>query len=318
MYVVLFLTYCLMCLAIGYTARRRGWMREQLSRPIHLHTVIWTWSPVMLFSLWHLRIDTQLLTVMAIQVVVMLAAWGLMAVLGRLIGCGRDQIGVMILAAVISNQGFSLGSFLCYRVLDPPRDALGYASAYLGAQIIVTVLVFYAVAQHYAGEHRQPLGRLIARGLFGLPAAPLYCAAAGIGLSLGDVPYPDQFVERSYILEICFIAGAAGGYGGIGLRLRLGDSIRYLRHHVVLAVTKFIALPALTIGLMLALGFTVAHLNPLPFDVLMIESAMPAALAAVMISNMFGLDARLASVVWLWNTLLFCVVPLPVILWCFV
>ena len=35
------------------------------------------------------------------------------------------------------------------------------------------------------------------------------------------------------------------------------------------------------------------------------------------IANMFGLDARLASVVWLWNTLLFFAVPLPVILWRF-
>ena len=217
----------------------------------------------------------------------------------------------------LSHQGVGLGAFVCYSLLEPQTDALGYVAVYLSAQIIVTVLVFYAVAQHYAGEHRQRLGRLIARSLFGLPAAPLYCAAAGIGLSLAKVSYPHELIERLYILPICFIAGAAGGYSGIGLRLRLGDSIHYMQHHVVLAVTKFVALPALTIGLMLILGLTVARLDPLPFNVLTIESAMPVALASVMIANMFGLDARLASVVWLWNTLLFCAAPLPMILWRF-
>ena len=48
-----------------------------------------------------------------------------------------------------------------------------------------------------------------------------------------------------------------------------------------------------------------------------IETVMPGGIIMVMLANLFHLDTRMASVTWMWNTLLFLVVPLPVILWLF-
>ena len=44
---------------------------------------------------------------------------------------------------------------------------------------------------------------------------------------------------------------------------------------------------------------------------------MPAGIIMVMLANLFGLDARMASVLWMWNTVMFLAIPLGVILWWF-
>ena len=48
---------------------------------------------------------------------------------------------------------------------------------------------------------------------------------------------------------------------------------------------------------------------------MMIQAFTPSALNLVIVSNLFHLDARLASVLWLWNTVIFCVVCLPLLIW---
>jgi len=46
-----------------------------------------------------------------------------------------------------------------------------------------------------------------------------------------------------------------------------------------------------------------------------LEAFSPIAINVVIVSNLFGLDARLAAALWLSNTLAFCILPLPVILY---
>ena len=46
-------------LCLGYTARRRGWVDEECSRPIHFHTVVWIWSAASLLSLWRIPIHVE-------------------------------------------------------------------------------------------------------------------------------------------------------------------------------------------------------------------------------------------------------------------
>lgn len=309
---VIFAVFSAVMLVVGYTARRRRWLNEHLSRPIHLHTVLWVQGPVALISFWNLQINRQLALVMALQPLVMLACWAVAATAARAMRWPREQAGVVSLCAALSNQGFTLGAYLCLTLLTPGKDAMSYAIAYVTSMQLFMVLIFYPVARHYGPGDTQALPRMILQSFTDIRALPLYMAVAGIALSALAIPVPRWITPQ--VMDVFFFAGAVGSYLGIGLRLRVAESRRFLPHHALLAVARFGVCPLVTLTLVMGLGMIGTPLAPLPTKVVMIESFMPAAINAVIIANIFHLDARLASVLWLWSTVLFCVIPLPVIL----
>jgi predicted permease len=311
----LFMIFSAAALTAGYGMRKRGLAHESLSRPVHWVTLVVIWSPIVMVMFWRLDVEPQLAVVMLIQPVMMLWCWLVGAALARWLRLPRHQAGVLVLCSALSNQGFTLGGFLCYVLLTPAEDAMSYAVAYVTSMQVFMVLIFYPVARHYGPGDSQPVGKLIAANFTDIRALPLVAAAVGTLLSVLDVgrAFAQSLVDIG-AMDVGFFLGAAGSYLGIGLRLRLGDSARYWRLHGALAVVRFAALPlatGLVVWLAPAAGLPLA---PLPRDVLMIESFTPVAINAVIISNLFHLDARAASVLWLWNTVLFCLIPLPVLL----
>jgi predicted permease len=105
---------------------------------------------------------------------------------------------------------------------------------------------------------------------------------------------------------------AFGGYFGIGLKLRLGESRAFMREHLTLALVKFVCCPLFTLGLVLLIGLLFKPLPWMETCVLMLLSAAPAGISMVIVANLFQLDSRMASIVWLWNTLTYLAVILPI------
>lgn len=315
---LIFIVFSQACLALGYLARRRGWLEESASKPMHLWTVTLLWSPVSLLSFWSLpmrgQAGPQLLMIMLAQPVLMLTVAGAMAALARWLGCTRAQTGVLVLGAALSNHGFTLGAYLCYALLDPPAMALQYGIAFVMSMQIFMVLVFFPIANHYGPHDIGSVGRLMFDSLVTIRAMPLYLALVGAALNVLEVPFPRQ-VEQWHVYEILFFAGAIGSNAGIGLLLRLGDSMKAIRMHGLLALAQFVIHPLATFGLLALLPTLGLVPHDLPFHVLMIESFTPTAINLVITANLFHLDARLASVLWLWNTLAFCLVVLPGVMW---
>lgn len=321
-----FIVFSLACFAGGYAARRCGWVAEAVSRPLHLHTIIWLWSPVTLLAFWGLELGgepadggggaaAEVGLLMVAQPVLMAAAAGVMWLLAAAIGCKGRQRGVLLLAAGLSNHGFTLGAYLCYAILEPGDVALRYGIAYVTSMQLCMVPMFYPIAHHYGDEESDSLGRLILGSFVTLRAMPLYTAMVGLGLNLAGVEYA-KVIDDSGVLDALFFLGAAGAYGGIGMRFRFGDTLGAWREHGLLAVVQFVAHPLLALGLVAMVGWSALPVGTLASEVILVQALMPTALNTVMLSNLFHLDARLASVLWLWNTLLFCVVVLPgLLLW---
>ena len=145
---------------------------------------------------------------------------------------------------------------------------------------------------------------------------PLYAAVAGLVLGALEVPRA-AFLTTPLFLNAIIYLGAAGAVVGIGMRLRLGDALRYPIENLALAIMRFTMLPVATLGLVALIGLTPIPLTSPLREVAIIEAFMPTALLTVMLSNIFHLDTRLASSAWLVNTVAFVVVPLPVLLWWF-
>ncbi len=322
--------FCWLCL--GYAARRRRWVNEELSRPIHFHTVVWIWSSAILLSLWKLPIRVENLWLLVIQPVLMgLCAYGSIP-LAKAIGCTRDQVGVIAVASGLGNHGFTLGSYLCYVLLDPPDEALAYSTAYAMVTNLSVVTLIYPLARYYganSGAHDgggssrspggsrtggpKPIAVMMAENFLDLRAMPMYAALVGVGLAATDTAFP-LWISRWHVLEVLFYLGGLGGYLGIGLRLRLGDSKRYLKHHVLVAGMKLMVMPLAAAALLWGISLTPRPVLPLMRQVVEIQAMTPCAIITVMIANLFHLDPRLASVVWVWNTVLFVGLSLPVVL----
>jgi len=313
---VIYGLFCVGSLCGGYTARKRRWVDERWSRTIHFHTVVWVWSLAAMLSLWRIPVRTENLWLLAIQPVLMgVTAYGMIPV-AKWMGCNRTQTGVMALAAGVSNNGFTLGAYICYTLLDPPVEALAYAIAFVTTNAITAVVLLYPLARHYGQGHGEDVWtvRSVMKSFLDLRAMSLYTASLGVALAVMEVPVPGV-VDRWHIIDGLFYVGALGGYVGIGLRLRLGDGLVYIRQHAVLAVLKFAVIPILALMMLQAIGLTPWPLGPLAGQVVQIQAFMPAAILSVMLANLFHLDARMASVVWVWNTVIFLVIPLPVIIW---
>ncbi len=320
-----FTVFCVfnaLCLVAGYGARRRKLLGEHTARPIHFITVSFVWGAVALLSLWRLPPDRSNLWLIAIEPFLVAVPAFAVVPIARRMGCDNKQVGVIATAAGLGNLGFTLGAYLCYTLLAGPdgqqgEAALAYAVAQVNLMAMAGVLMMYPLARHFGGQHTGDISvtRLIVTSFLDLRALMVHCAIIGVVLAYLHVPYPDV-LDDYYVIHVLFYLGGFGGYFGIGLRLRLGDTKRYLREHALLAAVKFAGIPLLSVCVLALMNLTPVPLESIAQRVVIVESFMPIAIQSVMIANLFHLDGRMASTLWLVNTVLFVLLPLPLlVLW---
>lgn len=313
---LIFGAFSLASLGAGYIARRSRWVDEEVSRPMHFHTVAWLWSTVSVLSLWMGPLGREDLWLVGMQILIVAAAGFGAIPLAKACGCQGEEVGILAVASGLGNMGFTLGAYVCYCLLEPAEAALGIAIAYVTVMQIASVLLMFPVARYYGRgtDSALPLWKLMCVNLLDVRSLSLY--AAGIGQVLGalEVPVPDM-IRRWHVVDILFYVGAFFSYFGIGLRLRLGQSLALLKHHAILAGMKFLFIPVLTLAMVLGIQQSGRGLSDVARQVVLIQAFMPTAIQTVILANLFHMDSRKASVIWLWNTIFFFVGPLPLILW---
>ena len=100
----------------------------------------------------------------------------------------------------------------------------------------------------------------------------------------------------------------------IGLTLHLSRLKDYLAECASLSPSSSWPRRSRRLGLILLVRAAGLHLDPLRINVMLVESAMPTAVFAVVAANLYGLNARLASLLFVINTAVFLAVVLPVIM----
>ncbi len=92
----------------------------------------------------------------------------------------------------------------------------------------------------------------------------------------------------------------------LGTNFSLSDVKANIPEQAVLALVKFILLPVLAWALL-----SLVNLDPAVETVILVQSFMPAAVYSVVTSVLFDLDSRLASGLFVVNTIIFITVVLP-------
>jgi len=205
---------------------------------------------------------------------------------------------------MFSNNGYTLGNFLCLLFF-------GDRGLYLGSWFIALFLpVYYLVGFPIAGilSGKKKVGvksALIALTRDPVSVVPISSIALGILLNLSGLPRPAVVnTIASHYVTYFLVAGSSIA---IGMGLNFTKSLQYIKHALSIALVKFMYTPLVGISLLFTLGYFKME-TILPTRVVLLQTLMPSAIMAVILSKLFSLNNDLANAAWILTNLL--VIPL--------
>ncbi|MEM6333907.1 MAG: hypothetical protein AAF823_11265 [Planctomycetota bacterium] len=317
---VVFTAFNAATLLAGWWVGKRGLLSAAFSRRLHVCTVVGPWGAMNFLCVWSVPLTWTLLWLAVFPTVLIGVGVGAAFLIGKALRLPRMSLGVVMIAAGVSNTGFTLGGYLCYCLLDDGQGA-GAAALAMGVTMVTVMQVsaipmLYPLASAFAGSGDRPaVWVLVVKSFWDLRAMPLYAGTAGFALNVagasgvGWAGAPAGVLDAWWV-QMLIYAGAFGAHFGIGMNIRPSEALGAWREHATLAACKFAVFPVATAAMLWATGWTPIPAEGLLGRMLWIESFMSTGLMSVMVSNMFRLDARLAANLWVVNTGLFVVGPL--------
>ena len=296
-------------LGLGYAARKLGLLRAEVSKRISRTTIL-TLEPItVLVGCWVLHIVSAggALLVPVIGALVSLGLLGVAFVGAALLGLRGPRRGAYLNCGMMSNIGMSLGGFICYMFLGVQGQGLSvlYTAHFLPVCFTLGVIL----ASHYASGGKASVGQTL-RGVVRNPLVFIPNGALIVGLVLNatGVAVPTWIgpVNATVVCAVVSFHAFA-----IGLTLRLSRVGAYWREATALTATKFVLGPLIAAAVVFLVGQWGAY-DGLMWRVAVIEGAMPVAIFATVVSNLFDLDRDLANTCWVVTTLA-CAAIIPVL-----
>jgi len=301
----------------GYVARRVG-LAERIARILMWFVMTVPYTIVSFLAVWVLKFSAELLVLPLLGMIVLTAGVGVGAVLARMMRMNRPQAGAFVLSAGASNLGFTMGSFVNFALFGV--QGLAVAQLYTSFWEFGMVFVLYPTARHYGHNTGAPLWRLILANFRDPRALPLLAAITGLTLNLAGVPRP-AFIADLHLVDYLIVFGTVVAFFTTGLRLHFEQLGLHRRLYAIVAAVKFLFLPlvgACLVGIMWLLGVPLVKPDDAPaWKVVLVQASTPTAIYAVVISNLFNLDDKLASIVFVVNTATYLAVVLPILVFVF-
>ena len=297
----------------GYLLRRLRILDECHGPRISLLVVAIGLPVITCLSVWPIAIESRFTLLPVIQVLSFIVVLLICVRLSRFHGLGKTDRGTFVLACALSNQGYTMGGLVCYLLFG--AIGLGLSRIYVAFWPPLVVLVLFPLANSYSGRSgKKSMGPVIFEGIWHVRSLSMVGLGMGIAFSLLKVPYPG-WIETYYLLKILVIAGTFVSFGVVGLSLHPDHIGKYGRLYLSQGFVKFIIAPLVSLVLVVLLGF---RARELPGAVAVIQGFMPTAVNSVLIGNLFGLNTRMASALFVVNTVIFLVLVLPILAFVFV
>jgi predicted permease len=307
---LLFLTAIYGFLLLGYGMKRLFNNPVQKSRFLSRFFMIFFTPPIILNAFWSIGLDDiRLITLPLIFVAVQSFAIIPALIFSRMLTLNKGEAGSFASCSVFSNTGSTLGIFLCY-VLFGDRG-LYLASWYITLYIPYYYFIGFPLMSFVAGETRPRMGQILMElGRNPVSIVPIAAIICGISMNLTSIPRPALL---NYLVTRYLTYTVAAGYSfAIGLSVDFHQSIKYIKHSLVLSTIKFIYNPIISSSLLFLFGYFSME-DLLPVKVVLVESFMPTAIMAVVLVKLFRLNEDLANAAWILTT--FLVIPvIPVML----
>jgi len=308
---ILFLVFIYGSLFLGYLLKKVYSPLSGYSRFITLVLLTVLTPVIILNSFWSLAFNSIKIIQLPL-VFVCLATLSALPAVGvfRVLSMDKKEMGSFLSCTLFSNIGITLGGFLCYVLY-------GERGLYLSSLFSAFFLPYYYMAgfplMSYFSKNRRATLFDAAAELLRNPASAVSLAltAAGIALNLSGIERPEVLntIATKWLTYI-----SAGSFSfGIGLGLNFRESLKYVKHAVLISAIKFIFNPF--IGLLCIFFFGYSSLaDRIPAQVIFIESFMPTAIFSVVLVKIFRLNEDLANSAWILTNLLVIPIIPPMVL----
>lgn len=281
-------------LGLGVILRRLGVLKESETR-IFVRLVTDVSLPALvILSLSRASFSGSLLLVAIVGWGVLLLAFGLAYLIGRLMRLPDSQLGVLMVSGSVSNTGF-LGVPLVYSLLGDKPTIIAAAVTF---DMAVTTIGLYSagvmILTHFSpsGVDKpdwEPLKRIVRMPL-------LWATALGYGLMLSGLRLPgfaEFALEKLANITVPLVLLAIGAM----LRLRaLGSKFGRM---VLVVAFKCLLVPGLMVGVIALTGMTGDMAR-----VMILLAAMPSAMVSAVLAAHYHSDAELAAAAVMASTLL--------------
>jgi hypothetical protein len=293
-------------IGIGLLLKQNGIIGDQ-HRPLFGRLVTDFALPAMIFSgLVAQSPRMEILLAVAVMIFAIVCHLVLSYIIGRILHLERRQLGAFMLVAAFGSSA-TLGYALITQIF--PNNSGAVTDAVMISELGVGIPLFFIgvmVAMYFGGKEGVPLWS----GIRPYLTSPIFIALiSGIAASffLSGVKNPAWDIILA-ILDMISLSLVIFVALGIALMLRWIP----LRTIGILACATIIL--TLIMQPLIALFLSdMIHLSPIEIDILVLETAMPSGMVAAVLSDRYGCDGELASVLVI-ATYLFSLVTLPLIM----
>jgi hypothetical protein len=281
---------------------------DQLARRIVLVNLCMFDPIIILWTVWGLAISKELVYLPISGLCIVMIGFFAGHFLAMILNLSQKAHGTFVITSSLSNHGFTLGGYICYLLLGEQGLALSYIFLLYFVFYLFLFIFPYARWIQASQEHISSK-QLIISSLINVRNIPLYTTIFAIFLNKCHVMRPaiDMPVECFLLTSISIY------YFSLGLTYSVTHQISYKKHHLALICVKFIISPLIALFLTCLLPLDTSMQS-----VVIIESFMPVAILAVVVAIIFDMDTRMASNLFVWNTILFLIFVFPLIYFCFI
>lgn len=269
-------------------------------------------SPIALFVIWQMKLTRQLIWLPLIGVCLMTTISFFSIKLFSFLNLNHKTRLTLTLAGGLSNIGYTGGAFVCYVLFG--TVGLAMANIYILLWLPTAYLIFFPMLKAYelnsTKSGRNPKFKL--SYLLDLRLLAVLASLTAIVLNLTNIQSP-QLVYRLHIIDIFIYSASFLAFFAIGLRIKPAHLKNYINLYFILSAVKFIIAPIIAFLILSLLGLAGIDLTILVKKVIIVMSVAPTAVFMVTMSNVFSLDSRLASALWLVNTSTFLVIVMPIL-----
>lgn len=292
-------------LFLGHWLRRKGRVRPELAKPIHLVNLSLIAPFVYGLGLWRLDRSTPewywVPVIMAILLTVSTVAGAWLSF--RFVR-NHDSAATLALMIPLSNTGHTLAGFITLLLFS---DAgYSYNSLLMWPMILFNYLVWLPQARHWGHGRGQSFLHSFGKTILSSQSLIMVGLVAGTWLNFKGLPMSPFWIK---MLKIMVYVGTVSTMFALGCRLRLGRTFGYQKTLRWVYLAKFLVHPLIVIVLCLAFG-----VHGLAAGALFIAGCASTGVNVVAFATLFDLDVDLANAGYLWSTAIFMLLILPLII----
>ncbi len=284
----------------GIVFRRRISSARDLTRTLIRLNLVLIEPLIVLWSIWGLDLGWNMAVLPFSGLLLVVAGMATGRLMLPALPLRERSRATFLISSSIANHGFTMGAFLCFLFLG--ERGLGLAFLFLSYFMIYVFTVIFPYARSVSRPDSSMSG--VTAYFLDIQNMPLVAVVAALVLQFFHVRRPGV----AFPVDTLMMISVAVYYFSLGMSFETSRVFSFLRENVSLSLIRFLILPAVTLG-----ALAMVNLGEHVEAVIAIQSFMPVGVYSVVASVLFDLDKELASNLFVFNTLFFLLIVLPLL-----